>query len=185
MKRPACKDPSFNHNHADKCLSRFSDVFFVDATTEETIKTDLEAITPAGIEPSTEASRIWLATQDKGNWLLVFNNADDTNLNLGRFFPSSRSGNILITTRNQELLALCTCSAKVAEMEHEDASKLLLKLSKVDETEENKVLAGLIVQVFHFGFDIYNSSDRNTYRTYMGSHWLYLMLVPILATVRH
>lgn len=135
-------------------MSRFSDVFFVDATTEETIKTDLEAITPLGVKPSVEAARSWLANQDNANWLLVFNNADNTDLNLGRFFPLSRSGNILITTRNQNLLDLSTSSERVAEMEPEDAVKLLLKLSKVHETDENKDSAALIVQVFDSGSDI-------------------------------
>lgn len=85
---------------------------------------------------------------------MVFNNADDTDLNLGQFFPSSRSANILITTRNQELRILSTSSEKVGDMEHEDAVKLLLKLSTVDETDENKRLAALIAQVLEFGFNI-------------------------------
>lgn len=145
---------SFPHVHTNWCLARFSDVFFVDATNEETITTDLEAVTPPGTEQSVEAARSWLAGQDNGNWLLIFNNADDTDLNLGQFFPSSRSANILITTRNQELLILSSSAKKVADMEHEDAVKLLFKLSKVDETHKNKRLATLIVQVLDSRFHI-------------------------------
>lgn len=43
---------------------------------------DLEAITPPNVEASIEAAPRWLANQMEGNWLLVFNNADETELNL-------------------------------------------------------------------------------------------------------
>lgn len=123
-------------------------MFCIDATTKETIKVDLEALTPQDVEPSIDATLHWLADQRKKNWLLVFNNADDTTLNLGQFFPQSKFGNILVTTRNQELLDLSTSSERVAEMNQGDAIKLLMNLSKADQTNENEALVAQIVQVF-------------------------------------
>ena len=64
---------------------------------------DLEAITPSGTEPSIEASLQWLGNRKDQKWILLFDNADDVTLNLGEFFPLSRSGNILVTTRNRDM----------------------------------------------------------------------------------
>jgi hypothetical protein len=47
----------------------------------------------------------WLARL-KGNWLIVCNYADDTSLNLRQYFPACSHGNILITTRNQQMINL-------------------------------------------------------------------------------
>jgi hypothetical protein len=125
----------------------FSDVFYIDATNEQTLQTDLEAITPGDTERSADASLHWLARQHKGNWLLFFDNADDVNLKLKKFFPLS--GNILVTTRNQELrhYSAKDGDANVTGMDHEDATKLLLHLARAEESDENKALADAIVQV--------------------------------------
>jgi len=81
----------------------FFDIFYVDATSKDTIQTDLEAISPGNSKRTVEASLRWLASQTDRNWLLVFDNADNVDLKLKQYFPSCSSGNILITTRNREL----------------------------------------------------------------------------------
>src|SRR3984957_18633645 len=79
---------------------RFSDVFFVDASTVETITTDLRSIAVAkGVGNSENDALNWLSRQRK-EWLLLFNSADDTMLNLRDYFPRCSHGNILITSRN-------------------------------------------------------------------------------------
>ena len=132
----------------------FSNVFYIDATNEQTLQTDLEAITPGNIEQSANASLHWLASQHKGNWLLLFDNADDVNLKLKKFFPQCLSGNILITTRNRELCHYSAkdADAKVTGMDHKDGTKLLLHLAQVEESNENKALAEAIVQVLFLNF---------------------------------
>lgn len=136
---------------------RFSEVFFVDATTKETIKADLEALSPPNVEPSINSALHWLTSQRESNWLLIFNNADDTKLNLGQFFPQSRFGNILITTRNQKLLNLSTSSERLAKMDPEDAIKLLMNLSNAKRTDENEVLVAQIVEVFILTCRVYET----------------------------
>ncbi|KAF8224846.1 hypothetical protein L208DRAFT_1122411, partial [Tricholoma matsutake] len=81
-------------------LHRFSDVFFIDATTAQTIDADLKNIT-LGKEIGENANDtiIWLARKHE-EWLLLFDNADNIMLNLSQFFPSCSHGNILITSRN-------------------------------------------------------------------------------------
>ncbi|EKM76770.1 hypothetical protein AGABI1DRAFT_108612 [Agaricus bisporus var. burnettii JB137-S8] len=145
----------------------FSDVFYIDATNEQTLRTDLEAITQGNTERSVDASLHWLASQREGNWLLFFDNADDVNLKLKKFLP--QSGNILVTTRNPELRLLSAKDgdAKVGAMEHEDAKNLLLDRARAEESDENKVLAEAIVQTLK------PSLQGNTERSVDASlHWL-------------
>ena len=111
---------------------------------------DLKAIRPenAQAEQSVDGILRWLANQQLGEWLLFFDNADDVNLNLNKFFPPCTSGNILVTTRNRELRQLEGSDENVKGMDDEDATNLLLRLSRAEETDENKALAAQIVQVF-------------------------------------
>ena len=58
-------------------LSRFSDVFYVDASTRQTIRADLSQIALAkGLGSSEKAALDWLSGQRK-EWLLLLDNADD------------------------------------------------------------------------------------------------------------
>jgi len=127
----------------------FSDIFYVDATNKQTIQTDLEAIIPGNAERSVDAGLRWLTKQPNGNWLIYFDNADDVNLKLKKFFPSSESGNILVTTRNRELRHYTgrDADANVTGMDHEDATTLLLHQARAEGSDENKALAEEIVQV--------------------------------------
>jgi len=104
-----------------------------------------------------DASLRWLASQTNRNWHLVFDNADDINLRLKKFFPSCLSGNILITMRNHEL---CHYTAKdvdvsVKGMDLEDAKSLLLVQAQVESNIGNNRLAEAIVQVNSFLFLFY------------------------------
>jgi len=124
---------------------------------------DLMAITPGNVGQSVDASLRWLAKQRVGRWMLFFDNADDVQLRLKNFFPASTSGNILVTTRNQEL-RLCAkgSNENVGDMDHEDATNLLLDLSHAEETDENRVLAAQIVQVFTFILRLGNALKHDT-----------------------
>ncbi|KAF9479446.1 FabD/lysophospholipase-like protein [Pholiota conissans] len=132
--------------------TQFPNIFYVDATNEQTLRTDLESIAPENVERSVDESLRWLASQAKNShWLLLFDNADDVNLKLNEYFPS-RCGNILITTRNVELRIYANKDgdAKVMNMGHEDAMKLLLFQARADQNDENKALADAIVKELHY-----------------------------------
>jgi len=129
--------PSFTN---DLILYSFSEIFYVDATTEETIQSDLEAIAPGNAKRTVDAGL---------RWLLIFDNADSVDLKLKKFFPSCSSGNILITTRNRELRHYTAkdADADVKGMDLEDARSLLLVQARAESNVENNTLAETIVLV--------------------------------------
>ena len=79
----------------------------------------------------------------------MFDNADDVQLNIAKFFPKCRFGNILITTRNPQLSIHADQGAdiKIADMNPEDAECLLMQTSRAEKTDENRKLAAIIVKV--------------------------------------
>jgi len=142
----------------------FSDIFYVDATNENTIKTDLETIIPGKGKQTVDASLRWLASQADGNWLLVFDNADNVDLKLKNFFPLCSSGNILITTRNRELrhYTADNADADVKDMDLEDAKALLLVRARAKSSDDNIALAEMIVKVVIFAVFVNRRFCTNT-----------------------
>jgi len=149
--------PVFQHMYGRDLLKplfyfSFSEIFYVDATSEDTIQTDLEAIAPGNPKQTVDASLCWLASQADRNWLLIFDNADNVDLKLKKYFPSCPSGNILITTRNRELRHYTEedADADVKDMDLEDAKALLLVQARAKRSDENIALAEMIVKVVNF-----------------------------------
>ena len=133
-------------------LFRFSNIYFVDASTTNTIDADLKNIALGkGIGESMKNTLDWLATQDE-EWLLLLNNADDTTMNLRDYFPHCSHGNILITSRNHESAQHASdvhASYHVSGMHPDDAKNLLLNISGLREghIKETEAAAAGIVKV--------------------------------------
>src|SRR5882724_347801 len=128
-------------------LSKISDVFYVDASTKETIIADLKQIALAkGLGESEKAALDWLSGQRK-DWLLLFDNADDPTLNLRSYFPRYSHGNILITSRNRDTCVYAPQFCQVSDMKPEEARDLLLKHARLNNTTETEVPATKIVKV--------------------------------------
>ena len=130
------------------CPTSFSDVFFIDATTAQTIDADLKNIALGKeIGETADDTIIWLAGK-REDWLLLFDNADDITVNLSKFFPSCSHGNILITSRNYETrIHAPNFNYNVASLTPEDARDLLLGIVKQVITDETRVLVESIVKV--------------------------------------
>ncbi|KAK7028565.1 FabD/lysophospholipase-like protein [Favolaschia claudopus] len=128
---------------------RFTEVFYIDATSKQTAETDLQLLGPETVE-TAEAALLWLASNWHTQRLIVFDNADDTTLDLARFFPECRFGlNILITTRNPALRIHGTAT-QVSNMRLDDATELLLRLAGQTAVGDNKKeLATAIVKELH------------------------------------
>ncbi|KAF8598106.1 TPR-like protein, partial [Ceratobasidium sp. AG-I] len=134
-------------------LRRFWDVFYIDATTRETILAGLITLAKsANAGTTSEEALAWLVSQEE-RWLLLLNNADDPNLNLREFFPACAHGDILITTRNQQMRAHTQdtksyCS--VAGMRPGDALALMLKTSETRGDEREIEIANELIQELGF-----------------------------------
>jgi hypothetical protein len=120
---------------------RFSDVFFIDATSAETADADLRNIALAkGAGNSAEDALQWLSVHVE-EWLLLINNADDPRLDLRKYFPLCSHGNIIITSRNSETRIHGPLSnSKVSGLILDDAKDLLLKVSGVSEENSDETI---------------------------------------------
>jgi hypothetical protein len=145
---------------------RFSDVFFIDATSEETINDDLRNIALAKRTGDSAKDGLRWLSRKKEEWLLFFDNADDTRLNLLKYFPCSSNGNILVTTRNHETrIHAPQSNLTVSGLTPEDAITLLLRIAGVREhSDENLSLSRTIVKAsfspyFEFPFQFNDILD--------------------------
>ncbi|KAJ7452292.1 P-loop containing nucleoside triphosphate hydrolase protein, partial [Mycena latifolia] len=131
-------------------VSRFSDIYFVDSSSQQTIENDLVTVALAKKAGKTFQDGLnWLSHQHQ-EWLMVFNNADDIHLKLVQYFPSGSHGNILITSRNPNLGHVAKAVHKVEQMALEEATDLLLSAARYDVTEDNnRDLGKRIVQKLH------------------------------------
>ncbi|KAK7007355.1 FabD/lysophospholipase-like protein [Favolaschia claudopus] len=125
----------------------FSDVFYIDATSEQTIEIDFKLLAPAA-DNTAKGGLSWLAS-NHNDWLIVFDNANNAEMDIEKFFPPCRFGSILITTCHPQL-CIRGVDAQVPNMEPDDASNLLLKLAGRKAVEDNKKeLAIAIVKELH------------------------------------
>jgi len=124
--------------------SRFSHVFWIDASSEDTIALGLKGLCShpeakaAGICVSSKSAVIWIGSL-QSEWLLVFDSADGAPEVVEKFIPSGSLGNILVTSRNRSLGRVTSYvnSVEIDQMAEEDAILLLLKASHITEQSEN------------------------------------------------
>jgi len=73
----------------------FPEIFHLDATTRKGLEKDLENIASAKNVDNTAQDAISYLERTKQEWLLVFNNADDTYDRINSYFPRASHRNIL------------------------------------------------------------------------------------------
>ncbi|KAM6503313.1 hypothetical protein JOM56_000256 [Amanita muscaria] len=115
--------------------TRFSEIFWIDASSEHTIELCLRQIAQkhkVDSTPSTESALQWIS--GRKNWLMVFDNADGGYHVVEKFIPLGNRGSILITSRDNGMARITsgTDFAEVTEMGEEEAIALLLESAKVD-----------------------------------------------------
>ncbi|KIL65415.1 hypothetical protein M378DRAFT_76975, partial [Amanita muscaria Koide BX008] len=127
----------------DVSYARFSNIFWVDASSEHTIDLCLGQIAQkykVDSTPSAESALEWIA--DRNDWLMVFDNADGGYQVVEKFFPPGNGGRILITSRNKTLARITSGAClEVTEMGEEEAVTLLLKSAMIDNDSVNVALA--------------------------------------------
>ena len=78
-------------------------MFYVDASSVETLTSVYKAIAEHyKVGNTAESAKHYLSVL-KTPWLLVLDNADDPNLDLGPFIPGCQHGSVIITSRNIEV----------------------------------------------------------------------------------
>ncbi|KAJ7447413.1 P-loop containing nucleoside triphosphate hydrolase protein, partial [Mycena latifolia] len=129
---------------------RFSEVYFIDSSSQQMTESDLSAIAHVkGVGKTFQDTLGWLCHQHT-EWLMVFNNADDAQLKLSRYFPSCSHGNIIITSRNRTLDQAVGAKLKVEQMELNQATDLLLAAAGYDISEpEYRAIGQQIVEKLH------------------------------------
>ncbi|KAJ7446611.1 hypothetical protein FB451DRAFT_976970, partial [Mycena latifolia] len=109
----------------EESASQFTDIFFVDCSTIETVGTGLKSIaTTKSVGDSLKDALQWLKSKPD-EWLLFFDNADDPRINLNDYLPQCSHGNIIITSRNPGLCVYAGVHNSVGDMEETDAVDLL------------------------------------------------------------
>jgi hypothetical protein len=131
----------------------FSYVFWVDASSQESIETSLKGISSlfaqqnSHVDGSVEFVLQWISSLQE-QWLIVFDNADNPSSKVvEKFIPSGNRGNILITSRNPSMGRIVSFENKIEinEMEESDAIILLLKASCLDPLPKHLEVAKEIV----------------------------------------
>ncbi|KAJ7438732.1 hypothetical protein FB451DRAFT_1378116 [Mycena latifolia] len=117
--------------------SRFTDVYFVDSSSQQTIENDLVTLALAKkVGKTFQDSLLWLSNQHT-EWLI--------------YFPSGSHRNILVTSRNPDLRQLAQATHKVEQMALEEAINLLLSAAQYDIMEvANREVGKQIVQAGAF-----------------------------------
>ena len=121
-------------------LFRFWRIFWVDASTAETMELSLRDIAmdpnarTSGVQCSSKSVLQWLSNVGH-DWLLVFDNVDGDHDAVAKYMPPGNCGNVLLTSRNPSLTRFVLQGARIeiGDMEEEDAFALLLKSSSMDE----------------------------------------------------
>jgi len=115
---------------------RFSHVFWIDASSEDTISLGLKGLCShpeakvAGVSVSSQSALTWIGSL-QSEWLLVFDSANGAPEVVEKFIPPGSKGNVLVTSRNQSLGRVTSYenSLEVDQMAQEEAISLLLKAS--------------------------------------------------------
>jgi len=138
----------------------FSEVFLVDASSDTTLTSDLANIALVKNAGETDKDALHWFGSHRENWLLIFDNADDTTLNLRTYLPRGKHGNIIITTRNQEagIHADSEATCDVSQLNHEDAVALFLCVTRLTSSDiSTKTTVDMFVEA---SFSYYDNLGR-------------------------
>jgi hypothetical protein len=136
-----------------KLFASFSHIFLFDASSEATVRGDMQAsIRSQGYTEHTaeDALSIFAEDEDFINWLLIYDNANGTNFDIRNFLPQCQHGSIIITTQNRDLAQLSTAGYKhLGSMTDEEAAETILRAARrptVSPNEEDLNIAMAIAQ---------------------------------------
>ncbi|EPS38438.1 hypothetical protein H072_7827 [Dactylellina haptotyla CBS 200.50] len=116
--------------------SKFRMVLSVDATNKEKLETSFLKIASQVSRNISSMDQALNLLAQSSDWLLFFDNADDTSLDLRPYFPICKHGDIFITTRNLKCKNYAVSThLNISELQNKDAIDLLLKVAGEDEDD--------------------------------------------------
>ncbi|KAJ7073170.1 P-loop containing nucleoside triphosphate hydrolase protein, partial [Mycena amicta] len=132
--------------------SRFTHHFKINASSGESIQAGYKEIAMSkNLGDTVDATQTWL-NANPDEWLMLFDNADKVDLDLGDYLPKGAHGNILITSRNPDLWVHTGPDRRAIEILNlsvDDAVSLLLKRAGLGhDAARNEIHASTIVKVF-------------------------------------
>ncbi|KAE9397782.1 TPR-like protein [Gymnopus androsaceus JB14] len=128
-------------------LSRFSNVWFFDASSNDTLTANFKALgKAAGVGEDVRDVRDFLARINQ-KWLCIFDNVDDENVFLKDYIPSCNHGSMIITSRLSEISQMASpdCHIELMDLTEASAVELLLNQAHKQSSDENQNLAFEIV----------------------------------------
>ncbi|CEJ81165.1 hypothetical protein VHEMI01309 [[Torrubiella] hemipterigena] len=139
---PGSGKTQFSLRYLEDHQRHYWGVFWIDCSTKETAESGFGRLGQlAGKGNERGAGIAWLAQTYKP-WFVVLDNANDPQMTLSEFIPSTGNGNILITTRNPGARLYNTVGyLEFRGLNPEDAITLLLRLAYPDkELQDTKQL---------------------------------------------
>ncbi|KIY62780.1 hypothetical protein CYLTODRAFT_458696 [Cylindrobasidium torrendii FP15055 ss-10] len=121
--------------HHDK----FAHILFSDASSTESLRASFKKLADANGIADNVADILAFLAQLKAELLLVFDNADDPEVDLGPFIPRSTNVKVVITSRNMEVITHASSSQYACEMpdlDLDEAVDLLLSRAGVQRMDD-------------------------------------------------
>lgn len=127
----------FTLRYAEESRGSYWGIFWVDASSQEKLEMGLSSVATLARKGSTPSSAVhWLSTCLQP-WLLIFDNADDPDMDWSSHLPPGGNGHVIITTRNPGANIMATCGCiKLSGMDPEEATVLLLRCAYPGSTKE-------------------------------------------------
>ncbi|KAG8829405.1 hypothetical protein FRC17_006647 [Serendipita sp. 399] len=127
---------------ASEYQSRFDYFFFIDATSEWTIRADLvqsvRSISPQYSQVTFDGALSFFTSPRSKKWALIYDNADDVSLRLASLLPSANHGVILVTTRNRSLAQITSgVHLELDVMSKSEAVEVLVRSSKREKNRDD------------------------------------------------
>ncbi|QRV92201.1 kinesin light chain [Ceratobasidium sp. AG-Ba] len=126
---------------AEQSATMWTDVVFVDATSNETAESALAGFAKEkGIDQSHKSARQWLRTH-RQRWLMIIDNLDDPSVRLKDIMPEGNHGSVIITTRIPGMAVLGRggiSECNVGNMEQNDGLELISKAAGIDVKASDK-----------------------------------------------
>ncbi|PVF94461.1 TPR-like protein [Serendipita vermifera] len=125
--------------------SKFRYAFFIDGSSRESIEVDIinsvqslgEDHSPITVEDALDFFR----NPHHAQWVLVYDNVDDTSLKIANYLPECQYGSVIITTRNHLIGQLAShkdLHIKLGPMSDEEAIDSIYKSAELEKSEDSR-----------------------------------------------